>query len=91
MGIDTDERELAQRFLQYVLDDVDYMKRRGYNPTYFLGMIRQHGSAVTVARLLLSSSRHTLWVRAVVGDGRARAQHRVRRPAPVVHATIHGR
>ena len=61
MSADTHERELARRFHRYVLDDVDYMKRRGYNPTYFLGMIRQHESAVTVAKLLLSSSRHTTY------------------------------
>ena len=61
MSADQDERELARRFHRYILDDVDYLKRRGYNPTYFLGMIRQHESAVAVAKLLLSSSRHTTY------------------------------
>jgi hypothetical protein len=41
--------------------DVGYLKRRGYNPTYFLRMIAEHGSAVTVAKLLLSGSRHTTY------------------------------
>jgi hypothetical protein len=58
---DEDEHELARRFHQYVLGDVDYLKQRGYNPTYFLGMIRQHGSAAAVAKLLLASSRHTTY------------------------------
>jgi hypothetical protein len=42
-----------------VLDDVDYLKSRGYNPTRFLAMIAQDGSAVTVAKKLFLDSRHT--------------------------------
>ena len=61
MDADVGERELARRYHQHVVGDVDYLKRRGYNPTYFLGMIREHGSAVIVAKLLLSSSRHTTY------------------------------
>ena len=58
---DEGRRELAERFDQYVVGDVDYLKRRGYNPAFFLGMIRRRGSAVTVAKLLLSSSRRTTY------------------------------
>ena len=61
MGDERAERELARRFHQHVLDDVGHLKRRGYNPTYFLGMIRERGSAVAVAKLLLSSSRPTTY------------------------------
>jgi hypothetical protein len=53
------ERELARRFQQHVLADVDYLKSRGYNPTQFLGMIAQSGSAVAVAKRLFSDPRHT--------------------------------
>ncbi len=52
-------RELARRFQQHVLADVDYLKSRGYNPTQFLGMIAQSGSAVAVAKRLFSDPRHT--------------------------------
>lgn len=61
MGDERAERELARRFHQHVLGDVEYLKRRGYNPTYFLGMIRDRGSAVAVAKLLLSSTRQTTY------------------------------
>lgn len=61
MDADAGEHELAWRFHQHVVGDVDALKRRGYNPTYFLGMIRQHGSAVAVTKILLSSSRHTTY------------------------------
>jgi hypothetical protein len=53
------EPELARRFHQHVLRDVDHLKSRGYNPTRFLGMINQYGSAVTVARKLFADPRHT--------------------------------
>ena len=53
------ESELAQRFHQHVLEDVDHLKSRGYNPTRFLGMIRQYGSAVAVAKKLFADPRHT--------------------------------
>ena len=33
------ESELARRFRQHVLADVDYLKSRGYNPTRFLGRV----------------------------------------------------
>ena len=51
------ERELARRFQQHVLADVDYLKSRGYNPAQFLGMTAQSGSAV--AKRLFSDPRHT--------------------------------
>jgi hypothetical protein len=51
------EQERALRFRQHVLADVDYLKSRGYNPTRFLAMIAQDGSAVTVAKRLFSSPR----------------------------------
>jgi hypothetical protein len=38
---------------------VDHLKSRGYNPTRFLAMITQEGSAVTVAKRLLSNPRPT--------------------------------
>jgi hypothetical protein len=47
------ESELARRFRQHVLADVDYLKSRGYNPTRFLGMIAQNKSVVTVAKCSL--------------------------------------
>ena len=52
-------RELARRFHQHVLADVDYLKSRGYNPTHFLGMIAQSGNAAAVAKRLFSDPRHT--------------------------------
>lgn len=61
MAISEGERERAGRFHLHVLSDVEYLKKRGYNPTYFLGMIREHESAVSVAKLLLSGSRHTTY------------------------------
>jgi len=42
-----------------VLADVAVLKSRGYNPTGFLVMIAQGGSAVTVAKRLFSDPRHT--------------------------------
>lgn len=68
-----EEQELAQRFHQHVLADVDYLKSRGYNPTQFISMIAQSGSAVTVAKKLFSDTRHTsygferLWEMAELG------------------------
>jgi hypothetical protein len=53
------EPELARRFHQHVLADVDHLKSRGYSPTRFLGMIAQYGSAVTVAKKLFADPRHT--------------------------------
>ena len=53
------EPELARRFHQHVLAEVDHLKSRGYNPTRFLGMIAQYGSAVTVAKKLFADPRHT--------------------------------
>ncbi len=53
------EQELARRFHQHVLADVDYLKSRGHNPTRFLGMIAQYGSAVTVAKKLFADPHHT--------------------------------
>jgi hypothetical protein len=51
--------ELAKRFQQHVLTDVDYLKTRGYNPTQFLAMIAQRGGAVAVAKYLFADRRHT--------------------------------
>ena len=51
------DQERARRFHQHVLADVDYLKTCGYNPSRFLIMIAQEGSAVTVAKRLFSSSR----------------------------------
>jgi hypothetical protein len=53
------ESELARRFRQHVLADVDYLKSRGYNPARFLGMIAQNGSVVTVAKILFAHPRLT--------------------------------
>ena len=53
------ESELARRFRQHVVADVDYLKSRGYNPTRFLGMIAQCGSAVTVTEILFTNPRLT--------------------------------
>jgi hypothetical protein len=53
------EAELARRFRQHVLADVDHLKSRGYNPTRFLGMITQHKSVVTVAKMLFANPRLT--------------------------------
>jgi len=61
MGDEAAERELARRFHQCILGDVEHLKRRGYNPTYFLGTIRDRGSDVAVAKLLLSSTRQTTY------------------------------
>jgi hypothetical protein len=49
------EQERARRFNKHVLADVEYLKSRGYNPTRFVAMIAQDGSAVTVAKRLFSS------------------------------------
>jgi hypothetical protein len=51
--------ERARRFHRHVLADVDHLKSRGYNPTGFLSMIAQDGSAVAVAKRLFSDRRHT--------------------------------
>jgi hypothetical protein len=61
MGDEAAERELARCFHRHVLGDVEHVKRGGYNPTYFLGMVRDRGSAVAVAKLLLSSTRQTTY------------------------------
>jgi hypothetical protein len=55
------EQERARRFHQLVLADVGYHKSRGYNPTRFLAMIAQDGSAVTVAKRLFSEARPTTY------------------------------
>ena len=53
------EQERARRFHRHVLADVDYLKSIGYNPTRFLVMIGQDGSAATVAKKLFLGPRHT--------------------------------
>lgn len=54
-------RDLARRFHQHVLADVAYLKTRGYNPTRFIGLISQTGSAVVAAKQLLADPRHTFY------------------------------
>ncbi|HEY1698805.1 MAG TPA: AAA domain-containing protein [Trebonia sp.] len=54
-----DDATLHRRFEQHVLADINYLKRRGYNPTRFLGIIRQRGSAVSAAKYLFANPRHT--------------------------------
>ena len=68
------ESELARRFRQHVLADVDYLKSRGYNPTRFLGMIAQNKSVVTVAKMLFAKPRLTS--SADPGPGVLRPAHR---------------
>ncbi|GEM_PF-3937350 len=86
------ESELARRFRQHALADVDYLKSRGYNPTRFLGMIAQNKSVVTVAKILFANPRLTsegferLWEM-----GEAEPQRRVRRQPALVQGTFHRR
>jgi uncharacterized membrane protein len=54
-------RDLARRFHQHVLADVAYLKTRGYNPTRFIALIAQTGSAVAAAKQLLDDPRHTFY------------------------------
>ena len=58
---ETANRDLARRFHQHVLTDVAYLKTRGYNPTRFIGLITQTGSAVAAAKQLLADPRHTFY------------------------------
>lgn len=53
--------QLARLFHQHVLTDVDYLKTRGFDPSRFLGMIVQYGSAVIVAKRTFSDPRHTAY------------------------------
>jgi len=47
--------KLEEQFKQEVLDGCKLLsKKHGYNPTYFLRMVHEHG-AVTAAKLLLAS------------------------------------
>jgi hypothetical protein len=50
---------LQRRFDQYVLGGVERLKARGYNPTLFLRLIKEHGGAVGATKVLLGSERHT--------------------------------
>jgi hypothetical protein len=50
---------LAKRFEQYLLGGVDRLKRRGYNPTLFLRLVRDRGGAVGATTTLLASPNHT--------------------------------
>lgn len=52
-------QDLATRFHQYVVSDVDYLKARGYNPTRFHQLVQQRGGAVAAAKYLISSPKHT--------------------------------
>ncbi|MCW2904830.1 MAG: hypothetical protein JWO67_7095 [Streptosporangiaceae bacterium] len=49
----------ASRFEHYVLSGVDRLKARGYNPTLFLRLVREHGGAVNAAKILLGNGKHT--------------------------------
>lgn len=73
-------RELARRFQQHVLADVDYLKSRGYNATQFLGMIAHSGSAVAVAKRLFSDPRHTSYGAVAAIPGHACRWQPGRRP-----------
>jgi len=53
--------DLARRFHQHVLADVEYLKTRGYNPVRFTGLIAQKGGAVAAAKQLLADPRHTFY------------------------------
>lgn len=55
----SEEQELVQRFHRHVLADVDYLKGRGYNPTRFLSMIVESGTAVTAAKRIFADPRRT--------------------------------
>ena len=46
--------DLARRFHQHVLADVEYLKTRGYNPVRFTGLIAQKGGAVAAGKQLLA-------------------------------------
>lgn len=54
-----DDAALAKRFEQYVLGDFDRLTSRGYNPTLFRRLVREHGGAVGATKRLLASGRHT--------------------------------
>lgn len=49
---------LADRFEAYILGDVEILKRKGYNPNLFLGMVRDH-TAVGATKRLLADPRHS--------------------------------
>jgi hypothetical protein len=55
------KRDLASRFHRHVLADVAYLKTRGYNPTRFIGLITQTGSAAAAAKQLLADPRYTFY------------------------------
>ena len=46
------------RFHQHVMVEVERLKKRGYNPTQFLGMA-QARDVVTATKQLLANPRHT--------------------------------
>lgn len=50
---------LRKRFDQHVLNGVHRLKGRGYNPTLFLRLVEEHGSAVAATKQLLRGARHT--------------------------------
>lgn len=54
-----DEVDLARRFDEFVLAGVERVKHRGYNPTMFLRLIKEHGGTVNAAKVLLASTRKT--------------------------------
>lgn len=51
--------DAAVQFEQWVVSGVERLRARGYNPTLFLGLIRQHAGAVNATKRLLVDPRHT--------------------------------
>ena len=49
-----DQIELERRFRQWTLDGLPELKRLGYNPTYFLRMVGDHGASEAI-RMLVNS------------------------------------
>jgi hypothetical protein len=49
-----EQTEAELRFQKWLLDGLPELKRLGYNPTYFLRMVGEHGAAEAV-RMLVNS------------------------------------
>lgn len=47
-----DEQELAERFREYLLKDIEECRRLNYNPTAYRQMIEQYGAVGAVRRFL---------------------------------------
>ncbi|MFE7192191.1 hypothetical protein [Kitasatospora sp. NPDC057541] len=56
--MDSEHRQavLGRQFERYVLAGIPDLQRRGYNPTLFLRMVRQHGAVGAAKRLLASAA-----------------------------------